>query len=249
MPINFTALFQDSWNFMRNQTTLVYRFIFIYALFSLGSYFLSSEMLGNSEITHIANPEQTINIEDIGIFYLLQSTSFLFLNCWAMLSVHQISQYQGFNLQQSFSKTLAKFIGVVALTVLLLLPLWIISFDILSAILTKRSPSSFALPGIIIAIFVFIRLFLAPTAYLLDDQKWSKAIGYIWKSGTKRTGTLLLFCLLTQFVFGLITQQINALAATNLVLTLIAAILLAGINLFNLILTYRFYTLFTQKAS
>lgn len=139
----------------------------------------------------------------------------------------------------------------MALTVLLLLPLWMISFDILSAVsvLPKRSPSSFSLPGIIIAIFVLIRLFLAPTAYLLDDQKWSKAIGYIWKCGTKRTGTLLLFCLLTQFVFGLITQQINALAATNLVLTLIATILLAGINLFNLILTYRFYTLFTQKAS
>lgn len=251
MPINFTSLFQDSWNFMRNQKELVYRFLFIYALFSLASYALSSNLLDNADLVSSNTPEQALQniaLSDVALMYALQQVAFLFLNCWAMLSVDQINRQHAFNLNQSFTATLSKFIGVIVLNILLVLPLLLIALDIISSILTERSPSAFALPGMIFGIFVFIRLFLAPIAYLLGEQTFSNAIGFIWKTGVKRNGTLLLFCLITQFLFGLIAQPLNALAS-NGILAIVAAILLAGLNLFSLILTYRFYTLFTQKAS
>ncbi|MDO4430950.1 MAG: hypothetical protein Q4B95_06630 [Lonepinella koalarum] len=249
MPINFTSLFQDSWNFMRNQKTLVYRFLFIYTLFSLASYALNANLLNNTEISTNTSEQilQNIALSDIALMYIVQQTSFLFLNSWTMLSVDQINRQQSLNLSQSFSAALSKFIGVITLNLLLILPLSLIVLDIFSSIFTHRSPSMFALPGMIFGIFVFIRLFLAPIAYLLDDQKWSKAIGFIWQSGIKRSSTLLLFCLITQFLFGLIAQSLNALA-NNSFLPVVAATLLAALHLFNLILTYRFYRLFTQKA-
>lgn len=250
MPINFTALFQDSWNFIRNQQTAVSRFLFIYTLYSLISYFLNSHFFFNENET-VASSEQHLQhlvTSDVLYFSVLQQAVMLLLNTWVILSVHQISKNSRFNLSQSFSQALGKFFGVVTLNLLLILPIAIIMLDIISAILSSRSPSSFAFPGIIIGIFVFIRLFLAPISFLLGEQPWSKSIGFIWQNGKKRTGTLFIFCLITQFIFGLIAQQLNLLAS-NSFLALISSILLAGLNIFSLILTYRFYTLFTQKAS
>lgn len=249
MPINFTVLFQDSWNFIRNQQVAAYRFLLIYTLYALGGYFLTSTFLANENTSDLSQEQalQSIATADFAYLYILQQAVMLFLNAWIMLSVHQISQTSTFNLSQSFTQTLSKFFGVALLNLLLALPIGIIVLDIISAIVTSRNPSAFAFPGIIIGIFVLIRLFLAPIAYLLSDQSWSKSIGFIWQKGRKRTGTLFIFCLITQFIFGLIAQQLNLLA-NNAIFAFISAISLAGLNVFSLILTYRFYTLFTQKA-
>lgn len=247
MPINFTTLFQDSWNFIRNQQVATYRFLLIYTLYAFGGYFLASTFLANENMSDQVQAIQSIATADFAYLYILQQAIILFLNAWIILSVHQISQNSTFNLSQSFAQTLSKFFGVALLNLLLALPIGIIVLDIISAFLTSRSPSSFAFPGIILGIFIFIRLFLAPITYLLGDQPWSKSIGFIWQKGKKRTGTLFLFCLITQFIFGLIAQQLNLLT-NNAIFAFISAILLAGLNVFSLILTYRFYSLFTQKA-
>lgn len=74
MPINFTKIFSDCWNFIRNQQQIVFKFTALYVLVNLFSYFVQQK-IPISAIQQSNNPidvlDSQIAAEQENSFYLI----------------------------------------------------------------------------------------------------------------------------------------------------------------------------------
>ena len=257
MPINFTQLFQDSWNFIRNQLQFIITFTVSFFLISLAIDMLGSALL--EPIVTLPNkenlpPEQLLATilekTDITLLFFINIISqilFIAVSSWGILTIHHISLRNNYTLSQVFGMTLSRLLGVLLLNILLLFPIIIGLANIWVALAGQTSPSIFAVLAMFFGIFVSIRLCLAPVSYLIGDKGLSESISFIWLKGVKRTTVLFLYCVLVYFIFQLVGQQLASLS-DNLVFTLFANLVISFINAFALVFTYRFYIIFTQKA-
>lgn len=237
MAINFTELFKDSWNFVRNQRQFVMTFVLIF--------------VGITWLLALVAPEQpralvSDNVgDDIGM--MVQKIIPLFISAWALVAIHHISQGKNLNLQISVMQALRRFLGFFLLSMLCFLPLGLGILNGVYAIALKQSPSFFALVLIVLGIFVFVRFCLSPIAYLMGDCHFKNALPYMLKLTHRRGSTLFLYCLITYFCFPLFIFQLTLLVANSISLFLVFVVS-AFINTFSLVLTYRFYTIFTQQV-
>lgn len=257
MPINFTQLFQDSWNFIRNQHQFTRLFTVAFFLISLLIYLLGTTLL--EPVATIPNAEQLspeqlatimlqkINITQIILVNILTQVLFLLVSNWGILTIHHISLQHHYRPSQVLPLMLRRFAGVLVLNILLILPMVIGLINIWVALATQSPPSMFSVFAMLFGIFIFIRLCLAPVSYLITDKTLSESVSFTWKKGVKRTMPLFLYCVLVYFIFQLIGQQLASIS-DNLIFTLLVNSIIAFINTFALVFTYRFYTLFTQKV-
>ena len=144
MQINFTQIFQDSLNFMRNQRKTVLIFIGIFVISQLINALVSVPMpsLGDNP-----NPSQQDIIDAlskveptalIGSF-LFQQLLMSFIATFGIATIHHISQQNENPINQGLMLTLRRFLGVVVLDIFMSLPLLFCHSDFIISILKKNS--------------------------------------------------------------------------------------------------------------
>lgn len=254
MNINFTQIFQDSWNFMRNQRTLVITFAVFFFLLTFTTQAILdavvpniAEQLKNQPIqsndTFPQELSQTVALmtnSHIVFISLISQIINSLLSTWALVAIHQISQQRPFSLGQSFTIAIKYFIGVLLLGVLVIFPL-------LYGVINLLTGAFLGLILAVVGIYLFLRLCLSSLIYLFENKSFFTAIQYCWQQTNKRLSTIFIYCLIVYVLFSIIANQLIALN-TNILLQIITIALNSLITLFSLVFSYRFYHLFIRKG-
>ncbi|MBN6076780.1 beta-methylgalactoside transporter [Aggregatibacter actinomycetemcomitans] len=252
MSINFTQIMKDSFHFIQNekQNVIILSTLYFFAIITIA--LLQSSMLPNEIIISLTEKQISPAMSegqaiDLVIFFFLKQIIYIFISAWCLVSIHQISLRHFNTLQHSFSITLKRIWGVILISFVIFIPIFIGLTEAIIAIQQKIQPSIISLLAIIIGIGLYIRLCLAPVHYLLTDDTMSTAGKTIWRAAIGRVSMLVIFCLL---IYVLIPMAENFLVSfsTNSIMALITGIMVAFLNIFALIVTYRFYTRFIQKV-
>lgn len=147
MPINFTQIFQDSWNFMRNQPKLTIQFIMLFFTFFIGDELINfngalptnltvSEQTGTNELQALLTQTDTTH----NLATLIQMVITMFLSAWGTITIHRLSQRANPALNQTFTVALKRF----AVLLINILTTALIAIGLLKAsiaILTNTPPS------------------------------------------------------------------------------------------------------------
>lgn len=249
--INFTHIFQDCWNFMRNQREITLKFTALFFIVSALISFFSSqiqiEMLTPSQAMNVSDAEVVQASKYMLVLVVLPMLLNIFLSAWGISSIHQISQYSEAKLSQSFTIAMKRFLGLVLINILISIPLLISASEILVSIMMHTSPSIFSLIAIVLGTFVFIRFSLLNVHYLIHNQSLSQSIKTMWQSGVKRTAQLFLYTVISYIAFPLLLKQLYLWISGNLLLEIIIDAVSSFVYVFLLIFAYRFYTIFMQQ--
>ena len=250
MQINFTQIFQDSLNFMRNQRKTVLIFIGIFVISQLINALVSVPMpsLGDNP-----NPSQQDIIDAlskveptalIGSF-LFQQLLMSFIVTFGIATIHHISQQNQNPINQGLMLTLRRFLGVVVLDIFMSLPLLFGTADVISSFLSKNALSPLAFVSMVLGLFFFVRLCLSPVHYIASNQSIGQSALQVWRAGIKRNGVLITYALITYLLLPLLANSISTTLGTSF-LSVIFGILVALFQIFILVFTYRFYSLFMK---
>ena len=200
--------------------------------------------LSNNQISSAISEEQGINLVT---FFFLKQFIYIFISAWCLVTIHQISLRQFNTVLQSFSSTLKRIWGAMLLSFLIFIPILVGLTEAMIAIQQKIQPSIISLFAMVIGIWLYIRLCLAPVHYLLTSDSISHSAKITWRAAMRRVSVLFLFCLLIYVLIPFVENFLTAFSS-NAIMALISGILVALINVFALVVTYRFYTLFISKA-
>ena len=252
MPINFTQIIKDSFHFMQNEKRNIIVLCALYFFADIIMVLLQSVMLPNEIIVSLSNNQISSAIsEEQGInlvtFFFLKQFIYIFISAWCLVTIHQISLRQFNTVLQSFSSTLKRIWGAMLLSFLILTPILVGLTEAMIAIQQKIQPSILSLFAMVIGIWLYIRLCLAPVHYLLTNDSISHSAKITWRAAMGRVSVLFIFCLLTYVLIPFVENFLTAFSS-NAIMALISGILVALINVFALVVTYRFYTLFISKA-
>ena len=252
MPINFTQIIKDSFHFMQNEKRNIIVLCALYFFADIIMVLLQSVMLPNEIIVSLSNNQISSAIsEEQGInlvtFFFLKQFIYIFISAWCLVTIHQISLRQFNTVLQSFSSTLKRIWGAMLLSFLILIPILVGLTEAMIAIQQKIQPSILSLFAMVIGIGLYIRLCLAPVHYLLTNDSISHSAKIMWRAAMGRVSVLFIFCLLTYVLIPFVENFLTAFSS-NAIMALISGILVALINVFALVVTYRFYTLFISKA-
>ena len=238
MQINFTQVLQDSWNFFRNQQKIMLQFVAILFIVQSASALLSFPVNdeNKSDVLNLANASITNFVFSVAITQILTS----FIAAWGLTSIHKISLQNYRTLGQTFSLTLRRFAGVILLDLLMVAPMLLGLGEAFAALLTKKSPSIMSLIAMLVGVWFFVRLNLTVVHYLS-----TQTIRKIWMRGNARKGVLFIYTLLVYFLVPILIFQLSSLS-NNAVFDMAIGIFSALLNIFMLVVTYRFYSLFMK---
>ncbi len=254
MPINFTQLFKDSWHFLQNERKFAFIFLSLFVLASAGFGLLQQAIFPVLENVDSLTEEQQMDVllqqsSDLTFlwFTLAKGLATVFIVYWGTLTVHHISQRQSPRLAHMAGLTFSRLIGIILLTVLCFLPFFIGAIGTIAGVLSQSSLSFVSLFLMVSGIFILIRLCLAPVRYLVANETLKSAVQNSLNSAKGRASVLFFYCTISYLFFPLIGFQL-ALLAQNFLLTVIALIIMSLINVFSIVFTYRFYSVFNQQA-
>lgn len=249
MPIQFSTLLQDSWNFLRNR----FQFTF-YALILLTTLQASISLLFprlTSNLNEMQAGSEMVMSEMLQGMLLPSFLSLLattFVNVLLILNISAINNGSYTHFFQQTNQTLVRFLPVVALSFMQYLPL---SLGVSAILFSQNSEMSLLmLPLFITGIYVFIKLILTVYVYLIETPQ--KGIGetlsFTWRlSRGKMFPLVILFMIvyiIPMFLSGFILN--GASLAGEVVRDVIAHFFGSLINLFVTILTFRFYQHYRQ---
>lgn len=137
------------------------------------------------------------------------------------------------------------FLGVVVLDIFMSLPLLFGIAGVMSSFLSKNALSPLAFVSMVFGLFFFVRLCLSPVHYIAANQSIGQSALQVWRAGIKRNGLLIIYALLTYLLLPLVVNTIGALLGSSF-LSAIVGILAALFQMFILVFTYRFYSLFMK---
>ncbi|MCQ9121650.1 hypothetical protein BKG95_03865 [Rodentibacter pneumotropicus] len=248
MKINFTQVLQDSWNFFRNQQKIMLQLVLILFMIQVLSILLSPS-INSQEALVDTNTFDMANIDVIGFLtsFSIAQLATTFLSAWGLLTIHKISQQNYRTLGQTFSATLSRFIGVVILELIVVIPIFLGLFEIGAAVLTKTSPSIISLVAVIFGIWFFIRVNLSTTHYLTTQDGIGQSLQKIWLQGRTQKSALFIYSLLVYFVVPTLVFQLTTLS-NNMIFILIVSGFASLLNILMLVVTYRFYSLFMKES-
>lgn len=242
MQINFTHILQDSWNFFRNQQKVMFQFVLILFIAQNVGALLSSPLNNESHISELAN----INIENIAFSIVITQLLTSFISAWGLISIHSISQQNYQTLTKSFTLALRRFLGVIVLNLLMTAPMLLGLSEAFAALLTKSSPSIISLIAMLVGIWFFVRLNLTAVHYLSTQDDIKQTIQKIWIKGSSRKNVLFIYTLLVYFLAPILVFQLTTFS-NNVLFDMVISILSAVLNIFMLVITYRFYSLFIKE--
>ncbi|WP_439238545.1 hypothetical protein [Lonepinella sp. BR2919] len=254
MPINFTQLFKDSWHFLQNERKFAFAFVIIFVLVSAGFGLLQQAIFPVLENMEPLNEQQQMDVllqqsSDLTFlwFTLAKGLATLFIVYWGTMTVHQISQRQSQGVAQTAVMTFNRLLGIILLNILCFLPFFIGVIGTIAGALSQSSLSFISLFLMISGIFILIRLCLSPVRYLLTNESVKSAVQNSLISAKGRTSALFFYCTISYLFFPLVGFQL-AVLAQNLLLTIVALVIISLINVFSVVFTYRFYTVFNQQV-
>lgn len=246
MPINFLALFQDTWNFVRNRLNFtLYSVILLTVLqIAISSFIPRPELVPVSGEGVIQNP---INGSEMLLSSMLSMLVIVLVNVLIILNIKSINNgsYQTF--MQNVPLALSKFSQTVLITLVQVLP---ISFGLAFALIPTFGDGAtlMALPMMLMGLFVFIKLNLAIYSYLIDEPQ--KTIGetlkYTWGLSRGRMLPLIIFTAIIYFIPTTLGTVAGAFAALGTVGVVIGQAFNAFINLLIVIFSFRFYQTYRQ---
>lgn len=240
MPINFASLFQDSWNFMRNQMQFTLFGIALLAIFPIiiFSLFPSAEL----------NPQQLQSEQNLALLaqtmipMIISSAISVFINILLIINIQAISNG---SFQRFFNLTgmaLKAFFPVLLLTLFMVMPVsFALSFSGIA--IQSNNVGPLLLPLMVVGIFVFVKLSLVSYAYLIEKPQKSifDTLKFTWQLSRGKMVSLLIFCMLTYLLPSFIGAAIAGVAGS--ILSQIAS---AVLNLFIVIFSVRFYQVYRQ---
>ena len=244
MQINFTHILQDSWNFFRNQQKVMFQFVLILFIAQNVGALLSSPL--NNESHSNLSELVDINIENIAFSIAITQLLTSFISTWGLISIHSISQQNYQTLTKSFTLTLRRFLGVIVLNLLMTAPMLLGLSEAFAALLTKSSPSIISLIAMLVGIWFFVRLNLTAVHYLSTQDNIKQTIQKIWIKGSSRKNVLFIYTLLVYFLAPILVFQLTTFS-NNVLFDMVIGILSAILNIFMLVITYRFYSLFIKE--
>ena len=165
MPINFTQIFQDSLNFMRNQRKTVLIFVGIFVV----SQLINAVSVPMPSLGDNPNPSQQDIIDAlskveptalIGSF-LFQQLLMSFIATFGIATIHHISQQNQNPINQGLMLTLHRFLGVVVLDIFMSLPLLFGLADVMSSFLNKNALSPLAFVSMVFGLFLCSPMLIA----------------------------------------------------------------------------------------
>ena len=250
MQINFTQIFQDSLNFMRNQRKTVLIFIGIFVIAQLINQLVSVPLpsLGNNpdpSLQDIINALSKVEPTALIGSFLFQQLLMSFITTLGIATIHHISQQNQNPINQGLMLTLRRFLGVVVLDIFMSLPLLFGMVDVVSSFLSKNAHSPLAFVSMVFGLFFFVRLCLSPVHYIAANQSIGQSALQVWRAGVKRNGILIIYALITYLLLPLLVNSVGAILGTSF-LIVIFGILVALFQIFILVFTYRFYSLFMK---
>ncbi|PJG84766.1 hypothetical protein [Conservatibacter flavescens] len=250
MTINFTQIFQDSWNFVRNQRQIAISFMAAFFILALATQFILSQMapaiMENLQTAPINNdlPPEAMSVfstmlhPNVLTISLINQIISSLLSTWGIITLHHITQHRFRSLSDSFSQALRYFIGVLALNVLITIPL-------AYGLIVLLTGSILGLVVAIIGIYLFLRLCLAPLAYIIGQKSFTQSLKFVWQQSSGRISILLIYCLINYLLVSMLSNQLAAFN-NNLIIQIITTAISSFISVFALVFSYRFYHLFIQ---
>ena len=237
MQINFTHILQDSWNFFRNQQKVMFQFVLILFIAQNVGALLSSPLNNESH----SNFSELVDINS-------ENTQLLtsFISAWGLISIHSISQQNYQTLTKAFTLALRRFLGVIVLNLLMTAPMLLGLSEAFAALLTKSSPSIISLIAMLVGIWFFVRLNLTAVHYLSTQDNIKRTIQKIWIKGSSHKNVLFIYTLLVYFLAPILVFQLTTFS-NNVLFDMVIGILSAILNIFMLVITYRFYSLFIKE--
>ena len=250
MQINFTQIFQDSLNFMRNQRKSVLIFIGIFVIAQLINQLVNVPLpsLGNNpnpSLQDIINALSKVEPTALIGSFVFQQLLMSFIATFCIATIHHISLQNENLINQGLMLTLRRFLGVVVLDIFMSLPLLFGIADVMSSFLSKNALSPLAFVSMVLGLFFFVRLCLSPVHYIASNQSIGQSALQVWRAGVKRNGVLIIYALITYLLLPLLVNSIGAILGTSF-LSVIFGILVALFQIFILVFTYRFYSLFMK---
>ncbi|OOS00696.1 hypothetical protein B0186_05825 [Canicola haemoglobinophilus] len=249
--INFTHIFQDCWNFMRNQQKITLQFTALFFVTSIFTVFFTQpsqiQALELSETMPASSMDNLQISKYLIMLGLLQVLLKIFISAWGTATIHQLSQHFQAQLSHSFTIAAKRLLGLVLINILISIPLGIGASEILVSTMTHKSPSVFSLIAVALGIFVFVRLNLLNVHYLIHNQSFNQSLRTMWQSGIKRTQHLFLYTLISYIALPLLLRQFSLWVGNNLLMEILITAIISLADVFLLIFTYRFYTIFMQQ--
>lgn len=266
MPINFTQILQDCWNFIRNQRRFTCYFMLLFAGLLIAFQFVFdtvrpgvlNEVSAQLEAIRQSLPAelaQQLKVSDRNDSLLqmiavithptMMTVSIVgqivigFITACGIISIDQISRQKTFDFSTALSAAIRRFSGALIINVLILLPL------IYALVLAVLGAGIAALIVTAAGTYVFVRLCLTYIAYLTERKKLVEAVRFTWRKTQKGFGSLFIFCLLNYVTVIILNGKISAWADNSLLL-FISIVCTAFLHLFSIIFSYRFYTLFMK---
>ncbi|MBE2894050.1 hypothetical protein [Spirabiliibacterium falconis] len=234
MQLNFTAIIQDCFNFMRNQKQMTLFFIMLQAIIAFTLRALPLEPLMN-EGNHL-NPTQALIAVGGQIAVLL-------VTLWLLNAIMQISRTHHMNYASAFVNSIKQLLPFLLLNFFVVLP-----FTLAILSLITGAGGILGLIAILLGGFMFVRLSLAPYAYVIDRTSLNTAMKRVWQQGSGRMSALFLFTIIAYILPSAVNLQLARLG-DNAISVGITTIISSTVAVFTLIFTYRFYQHFMQRSA
>ncbi|MGV6989383.1 hypothetical protein ACWA5Z_10930 [Testudinibacter sp. P80/BLE/0925] len=238
MPVNFTKIFQDSLNFLINQKPLLITVMALFVINNLATQLILSSL--QPPIAVLNDAEYRINGTSLMLTIAAHIISLL-LVLWLLNLIIQISKGQAANFATALNLSLGKIIPFVVLNIISVLP---ISLGITS--FSAPNVGIIALLSFCVGGYLFLRLFLAQFAYIIENGTIGEALKLVWLNSGKRVFPLFLLVLATYILPLLVSLQLANLG-NSLFVIFLSSIITAAISIFTVVFTYRFYQLFIDK--
>ncbi|MBE2898173.1 hypothetical protein KRX11_01660 [Pasteurellaceae bacterium TAE3-ERU1] len=232
--MNFTAIIQDCVNFMRNQKQMTLFFIVLQAIIAFTLRALPLDPLVNE--SNQLNPTQAI-------IAVAGQVAVLVVTLWLLNAIMQVSRTHHINYAGALAASLKQLLPFLLLNLFVVLPL---TLAILSLI--TGAGGILGLVAILLGGFMFVRLSLAPYAYVIDNLALNTAMKRVWQQGTGRMLSLFLFTVIAYILPSAVNVQLARLG-DGLAMDVISTLVSSTIAVFSLIFTYRFYHQFMQRSA
>lgn len=249
MPIRFSALFQDTWNFMRNRPHFV-----MYAVISLAALQIAISMLFPKvqlDLQAVQNSPEIAKEAMLGSLLpgILSLFAVMLVNVLLVLNINAINHARYSHFFQNVMLAIQRFLAVTLLSFIQFFPL---SVGVSFLLMLGAESSLIALPLMITGLFVFVKLNLVMYTYLLEEPPLSigQTLRFTWTMSQGNMMPLILFCALVYAFPMVLGGFLNAiqLALGEGIGHFIAQILGALINLTVTIFSFRFYQVYRQTV-
>ncbi|MBE2895297.1 hypothetical protein HPC38_00155 [Pasteurellaceae bacterium HPA106] len=232
--MNFTAIIQDCVNFMRNQKQMTLFFIVLQAIIAFTLRALPLDPLVN-ETNQINTTQALIAVGG--------QIAVLVVTLWLLNAIMQVSRTHQIHYASALSNSLKQLLPFLLLNFFVVLPFTLAILSLLTG-----SGGILGLVAILLGGFMFVRLSLAPYAYVIDRTSINAAMKKVWQQGTGRMFALFLFTIIAYIFPSAVNLQLARLGDSALV-EVLTTLISSTIAVFSLIFTYRFYQQFMQRSA